>query len=82
MAVLIPLKAGGNIQGHCDLNDIFLSKEEKFVENLWSFTNKWKKTKFKSEAAIRSDILYSFYQGNMIVIRENSANLNLSLWQP
>ena len=34
MAVLIPLKAGGNIQGHCDLNDIFLSKEEKFVENL------------------------------------------------
>jgi len=23
MAVLIPLKAGGNIQGLCDLNDIF-----------------------------------------------------------
>ena len=34
MAVLIPLKAGGNIQGHCDLNDIFLSKKEKSVENL------------------------------------------------
>lgn len=50
----------------------FLSEDEKFEEGC----------KFKSEAAIRSEILYSFDQGNMIVIRENSGNLNLSLWQP
>lgn len=33
MVVLIPLKAGGNIQGHYDLNDIFSFNEEGiFVE--------------------------------------------------
>lgn len=31
--------------------------------------------KLKSEVAIRSDVLYSIGQGNLIVIRENSGNV-------
>ena len=31
------MKAGRNIWGHCNLNDvIFPNEEEKFVEKLWS----------------------------------------------
>ena len=34
MADVIPFRAGGNTWGHCDLNNILLDEEEKFVENL------------------------------------------------
>lgn len=34
MADVIPLRAGRNTSGHCDLNNILLDEEEKFVYNL------------------------------------------------
>lgn len=42
MVVLIPLKAGGNIQGQCDLNNIFSFNEEGiFVEKFSVIINDW-----------------------------------------
>ena len=54
---LIPLKAGRNISGDCDLDNVFLSEAE-----------------VESKAAVISDILYLFGQGNCIFIREKSGD--------
>ena len=42
MAGVIPLKTGGNFQGYCDLNGIFLNGEGNFFENLSVLMNEWK----------------------------------------
>ena len=43
MTDLIPLKAGRKIWGHCDLYNIFLNEEGKFVENFVLLMSEWKK---------------------------------------
>jgi len=63
-ADLILLKAGGNSEGHRDLNDIFTLFSTNFPFSLSVFV-------IRPEAATRSYILYLFGQGNMNFIRES-----------
>jgi len=63
---LIPLKAGRNIWGYCDLNDIFL------ISLLMNSEKDY--CKLRPETATRSDILYLFGQGNLIFVREKWEN--------
>ena len=68
---LMPSKAERNIWGHHDSALVLLNEEGKFVENLPVETNEKKR---RLEAAIRSDILYLFGQGNPFFLLGKSRN--------